>query len=133
MNEFYSIVLVPVLGTIITAVVSYLGIKIKALIEKWAEDKTKRDAAETCVRAVEQLYKDLHGEEKFKVCVENLTAMLNEKGITITELEIKMLVEAAVQKLNEAVKLLDVPISKSGEELTECTSCDITYFDGGAV
>lgn len=129
MNDFVNVVIVPVIGTIITAVVGYLGIKIKALIEKWTEDKTKRDAAETCVRAVEQLYKDLHGEEKFNVCVDNLTAMLNEKGITITELEIKMLIEAAVQKLNESVK----DALKPGEELKECSLCDITYTDGGAV
>lgn len=133
MNDFVNVVIVPVIGTIITAVVGYLGIKIKAAIEKWTQDKMMRDAAETCVRAVEQLYKDLHGEEKFNVCVENLTAMLNEKGITITELEIKMLVEAAVQKLNESVndviKLVDI----AKPELTNCETCDITYNNGGAM
>ena len=103
MNDIINIVLVPVLGTIITAVVSYIGVKLKAMLEKLAADKTKRDAAETCVRAVEQLYKDLHGEDKFNKCVESLTAMLEEKGIAVTDLEIRMLIESAVQKLNEAI------------------------------
>ena len=110
MNDIINIVLVPVLGTIITAVVSYIGVKLKAMLEKLAEDKQKRDDAETCVRAVEQLYKDLHGEDKFDKCVESLTAMLNEKGVVITDLEIRMLVEAAVQKMNEAILPVLTPV-----------------------
>lgn len=121
MNDFVQIVLVPVLGTIITAVVGYIGVKIKGLIEKLAEDKQKRDAAETCVRAVEQLYKDIHGDEKLNKCVEYLTQMLTEKGITITELEIRMLIESAVQKLNGAVK------SALNSTAYTCSECDITY------
>jgi LL-H family phage holin len=131
MNDFVNIVLVPVLGTVITAIVGYLGLKIKSLLEKWTQDKMMRDAAETCVRAVEQLYKDLHGAEKFQVCVNNLTEMLVEKGIHVTDLEIKMLVESAVQKLNEAVQDALKPPNDGAiaEAETECSECTITYSD----
>ena len=104
MEDFVSIVLMPILCTVLTAVVGYLGIKLKALFERIADDKTKASVAKTCVQAVEQLYKDLHGEEKYNKCVESLTAMLNEKGITVTEIEIKMLIESAVQQLNKSVE-----------------------------
>ena len=110
MAEILNYIILPVLTTIITGVVGYIGVKIKGILEKMAIDKTKRDAAETCVRAVEQLYKQLHGEEKYNKCVSELTEMLSEKGIIITELEIKMLIEAAVQKLNESV----LPVLTSG-------------------
>lgn len=131
MSDFVNIVLVPVLGTVITAIVGYLGVKIKSLLEKWTQDKMMRDAAETCVRAVEQLYKDLHGAEKFQVCVNNLTEMLAEKGIHVTDLEIKMLVESAVQKLNEAVQEALKPPNGGAitEAETECSECMITYSD----
>lgn len=131
MSDFVNIVLVPVLGTVITAIVGYLGVKIKSLLEKWTQDKMMRDAAETCVRAVEQLYKDLHGAEKFQVCVNNLTEMLAEKGIHVTDLEIKMLVESAVQKLNEAVQDALKPPNDGAiaEAEAECSECMITYSD----
>ena len=35
--------------------------------------------------------------------------MLNEKGITITDLELRMLIEAAVAEFNEAFKQTEVP------------------------
>lgn len=55
----------------------------------------------TVYLTLEQIYRDLHGEEKYEMVVENATQMLNEKGINITELEIKMLVEDCVKELNE--------------------------------
>lgn len=100
MNDFVNIVLLPILSTVLTGVVAYIGVKLKALYERIENDKTKKDAAKTCVQAIEQLYKDLHGEEKFNECAQSLTEMLNEKGITVTELELKMLIESAVQQLN---------------------------------
>ena len=104
MDDFVNMVLFPILCTVLTAVVGYVGVKLKALFERTANDKTKKEAAKTCVQAVEQLYKDLHGEEKYNKCVESLTEMLNEKGITVTELETQMLIESAVQQLNKGLE-----------------------------
>ena len=67
-------------------------------------DEMKRKVVKTCCKAVEQLYKDLHGEEKYNKAVESIVAMLNEKGISITELEIKMLVEEVCADFSHAVK-----------------------------
>ncbi|MCH5197339.1 MAG: holin [Oscillospiraceae bacterium] len=100
MSDFVNIVLLPILSTALTAIVAYIGVKLKAIFERIEDDKTKNEAANTCVRAIEQLYKDLHGEEKYNKCLESLTAMLNEKGITVTDIELKMLIESAVHRLN---------------------------------
>ena len=89
-----------IVSTVITAVLGAIGVLIKNLYKKAVNDKTKREVVKTCVLAVEQLYKDIHGEEKYNKCVESIVEMLNEKGITITELEIKLLIEAEVKKLN---------------------------------
>lgn len=104
MSEFVNIVLLPILSTVLTAVIAYVGVKLKDLLERSENDKAKLNAAKTCVQAVEQLYKDLHGEEKYDKCVEGLTEMLGEKGITVTEIEIKMLVESAVRELNKTME-----------------------------
>lgn len=90
-----------ILYTILTALAGYIGIWVKSIYTKYINDKTKQDVVKTCVSAVEQLYKDLHGEEKYNKVVESVSEMLMEKGITITDLELKMLIEAAVGEFNE--------------------------------
>lgn len=90
-----------ILYTILTALAGYIGIWVKSLYTKYINDKTKQDVVKTCVSAVEQLYKDLHGEEKYNKVVESVSEMLMEKGITITDLELKILIEAAVGEFNE--------------------------------
>lgn len=93
-----------ILCTILTAIASYLGVCAKKLFQKYFDDKTKKAVAKTCVEAIEQLYKDLHGQEKYDKAAEAIVEMLNEKGITITDLELKMLIEATVNKFNEAFR-----------------------------
>ena len=101
-----------ILYAVITAIAGYLGIVIKNLYEKWINDKTKKAVVKTCVQAVEQIYKDLHGEDKYNKVVEAASEMLAEKGITISEFEIKMLIEAAVAEFNKVFENAD----KTAEE-----------------
>ena len=91
-----------ILYTIITAIAGYLGIVVKRLYTKYLNDKIKRDVAKTVVQAVEQIYKDLHGEEKLNKALSSASEMLAEKGIAITDLELRMLIEAAVSEFNDA-------------------------------
>lgn len=111
-NEFVSVYGTTILYSVLTAIAGYLGIVVKNLYQKYVNDKTKKDVVKTCVSAVEQLYKDLHGEEKYGKAVEAAADMLAEKGITITELEIRMLIEAAVSEFNNA-------FTSDGEDVTE--------------
>ena len=55
---------------------------------------------QTCALPI--LYKNLHGEEKLKEALAAASEMLAEKGITITDLELRVLVEAAVAEFNKA-------------------------------
>ena len=99
--EFINQYGMTILYALITGIAGYIGIWIKSLYTKYINDKTKKDVVKTCVRAVEQLYKDLHGEEKYNEVMKSASEMLAVKGITITELEIKMLIEAAVGEFND--------------------------------
>lgn len=90
------------LSTIVVAVVGYIGVELKKLYQKYVNDKTKEAVAKTCVKAVEQLYKDLHGEEKLNKALESARDMLVEKGITVTDLELRILIESAVAEFNKA-------------------------------
>lgn len=85
-----------ILSTIIIAICGYIGMQVKMMYERHINTKEKQAVVETVCRAINQIYKDLNGEEKKQKALENISAMLAEKGITITELEMEMLIESAV-------------------------------------
>jgi len=101
-NEFIMQYGTTLLYTVITAIAGYLGVVVKNLYTKHLNDKTKHDVAQTVVKAVEQIYTDLHGEEKLNKAIKSASEMLAEKNIQITELELRMLIEAALAEFNNA-------------------------------
>lgn len=100
--EFINTYGTQILYAIITAIAGYVGIVVKNLVTKYINDKTKKSVAKSAVQFVEQVYKDLHGEEKLAEALVAASEMLAEKGITITDLELRVLVEAAVAEFNKA-------------------------------
>lgn len=104
-----------ILYTILTAIAGYIGIAVKNLYEKYVNDKTKKDVVKICVKAVEQIYTDLHGEEKLNMCIDSVVSMLGVKGISVTDIEVRMLIEAAVAEFNDA-------FHKGGDENAEDTA-----------
>ena len=91
-----------IIMSILTTIATVLGFLIKKLYNKVVTDKTKESVAKTVVKAIQQLYYDLSGEEKLQKAIESATEMLAEKGITITDLELRMLIEAAVAEFKDA-------------------------------
>ena len=104
MLELLQPFLLEIIITILTAIATYIGAKIKKIYEEKVNDETKRKVVSTVVKAVEQLYKDLNGEEKLEKAQENIVEMLNEKGIMITELEMNMLIEEVCNSFKKEVK-----------------------------
>lgn len=99
--EFVNNYGMEILSTILTALAGYVGIVLKNLYKKYVDDSIKKSVIKTVVQGVEQLYKDLHGEEKLNVALENASEMLAQKKITFTEFELKMLIESAVGEFND--------------------------------
>ena len=106
--EFINNYGMELLYAVITAIAGYIGIVVKNLVEKYLNDKTKQSVAKTAVKYVEQVFKDLHGEEKLQQALDAATQMLAEKGIIVTELELRVLIEAAVAEFNEAFHKSDI-------------------------
>ncbi|MBP5710561.1 MAG: hypothetical protein J6W84_06250 [Bacteroidales bacterium] len=102
LGELLSTVIFPILCTVLTAVVGYLGVKAKQRLEKSEMEKTKKEVIEICVKATEQLFKEATSTEKFNECVKAATEMLASRGITISEFEIKMLIESCVAEFSDA-------------------------------
>lgn len=116
-----------ILYMIVTGVFAYLGVQAKNLADKYLNDKTKRDVAKTVVQAVEQVYKDLHGDEKLNKALESASEMLEEKGIMVSDLEMRMLIEAAVSEFNKAFEKTEaLPETTVTEECSEVEATEIT-------
>ncbi len=110
--EFINNCGAELMHALFVAFAGYFGIVIKNLYQKYINDSTKKAVVKICVHAVEQLYKDLQGEDKYNKMVESVSEMLLEKGIAITELELKMLVEVAVGEFNKVFENgTDIPDS----------------------
>lgn len=88
------------LPVILTAIMTGIVGFIKSKYTKLANDNIKKDVAATTVKYVEQIYKDLHGTEKLEKAKESMLALLEEKGVKISEIELITLLESAVKDMN---------------------------------
>ena len=97
-----------ILSAVITALGTALGLFVKWLYNKTIGEKmkeeTKEKVAALVVKYTEQVWTDLHGEEKLEKALEAFSEMLAEKGISASELELRVLIEAAVAEFNDAFK-----------------------------
>jgi len=76
-----------------------LGVEGMRRIE--AELATKQELAALAVRFVEQVYRDLHGEEKYNKAAGWLAARVAELGLVVTADEVKGLIEAALRAFKD--------------------------------
>ena len=88
------------LVTLVSAVFAFIGAQLKKKYQEKIDTEEKRHAVETCVNAAEMVYKDLKGADKLAKVKENIVEWLNLKGISISEIELDMMIEAAVTNLN---------------------------------
>lgn len=96
--------LIPTLITTFTAIISYVGIKIKEAYQTHINTEEKEKVIDATVKYVEQIYSQLNGEEKLNEAVKIATNWLQEKNINVTESEINILIESSVQTLHSEFK-----------------------------
>lgn len=90
-----------ILGAILVAIAGVLAAGAKKLATKYLNTQTKQALAKTCVEAVEQIYKDLHGEEKLNAAINYFSCVLEDYGIEISDIEMELLLESAVGEFNK--------------------------------
>ena len=100
--EFIQNYLLEILATIITGLASFIGIRIKNAYTKYVDTQTKKEIVKDTVNYVEQVFKDIHGAEKLNKAKEKALEWLNEKGIKISETELEIMIESAVNGLKGA-------------------------------
>ena len=93
-----------IIQTLLAIIVAYVGIAGKSLYTKYVNTELKRIVVKDCVKAVEQIYNDLHGDDKKAQCENQIVQLLYEYGITVTQAELDIMIESAVQELNKTLK-----------------------------
>lgn len=91
--------LTEILMTILTGIISFIGITVKNAYTKYINTQTKKEIVKDTVKYIEQIYKDIHGKEKLEMAKNKAIEWLNEKGIKISEIELEILIESAVNSL----------------------------------
>ena len=117
MEQIMEVVMPAVLqlaGTVLMVGAGIIGYQIKKLYSKYIDTQTKKDVVATTVQYVEQICKDLHGQEKLDMAIERASALLAEQGINVSATELETLIEAAVNGFNGGWSKSGVNDSSSG-------------------
>lgn len=87
-------------GTVLMVMAGIVGYQVKKLYNKYIDTQVKKDVVDTTVKYVEQVYTDIHGEEKLAKAIERASQLLNDQGIIVSVDELETLIEAAVNGFN---------------------------------
>ena len=85
---------------LLLAFISFIGLTFKTSYEKYVKEKTKKMIVEDSVRFVEQKFKNLSSKKKFEKAKGYALELLTDKGITISDLELEILIESVCNNLN---------------------------------
>lgn len=98
--------IMEILATIITAVASYIGVQIKKAYTRYVDTKNKKEIVKSTVEYVEQIYKGVmvSNEDKLSKAKEKALEWLNSKGLKISDTELDILIESAVNGLKSTNK-----------------------------
>jgi len=103
MNEVLNAILPHIfqlVGILVGFAISFITLKIKNYLDNKMKNETIKVIINNTVKCVEQVYKDIHGKEKLEKAKELVLKQLNNKGIKITNEEIEILIESAVNTMN---------------------------------
>ena len=120
LNECLDIIL-PAIASVIAVLFGVLGAKLKSVYDTKIKTDTAKIVVDDVVKFVQQVYKDLDGPEKLQKALTEASTILNEKGISISETELDMLIESAVYGLKQGITetvVKQLPQETNTEEVT---------------
>ena len=112
-------ILLPAVASIIAVLLGVLATKIKTTYNDKVQDETVRTIVKSVVEWAQQVYQDCEGPEKLQKALEKASAILNEKGITISDEELNMLIESAVYGLKQGITSTETLLVEGTTEETK--------------
>ncbi len=86
---------------ILLTILCIIGSACGILARKFLNTETKRRVAKIAVMAVEQVFKNLHGQAKMEQALEYAAELLARYGIKFNAQEMRILLEAALGEFNK--------------------------------
>lgn len=124
LNQCLDIIL-PAIASVVAVLFGVLGTKIKQIYNEKAQNETVKVVVDNVVKWVQQVYYELEGPEKLQKALTEASTILNEKGITISETELDMLIESAVYGLKNGTRQAEEVV----EVLPETTETTETVIE----
>ena len=112
-------ILLPAIASVIAVILGVLATKIKTTYNDKVQDETVRTIVKSVVEWAQQVYQDCEGPEKLQKALEKASAILNEKGITISDEELNMLIESAVYGLKQGITSTETLLVEGTTEETK--------------
>lgn len=125
-QQLFETYLIPAVITAVGALFSWIGVQLKKLYQEHIDTKMKEDIVKSTVQYVQQVYKDVSGEERLQEAVKTASDWLTSKGLEVSEAELRVLIESAVYSMKNGFvngEVLEVP-STTTEALPEETKSE---------
>lgn len=103
--DFFNDSIIEMILTVITGVVSFIGIKLKTLFEEKINNETKKKIVDDTVKYVEQVTKNISisSENKKQKAKKKALEWLKEKKVNISDTELDILIESSVNTLKDVL------------------------------
>ena len=101
LSEFMNQYGLTLIHAIVGLVISGISFEIKKIYEKYTVDRTKKEVIKMVCGAINHLYPNETDDNKLNLAVNNAKEILSEKGITISDLELKMYIEYTLHYFKE--------------------------------
>ena len=124
LNQCLDIIL-PAIASVVAVLFGVLGTKIKQIYNEKIQDETVRTVVENVVKWAQQTFEQTQGPEKLQAALEKASTILNEKGITVSDTELNMLIESAVYGLKNGTTDA-ILVEGTVEETTKDTEKEVT-------
>lgn len=104
LKEIATTYLIPAVITLVGAFITWGVAQIKRIFEEKVKDETVRKIVKDVVEYVERTLKTSDNQEKFDTALSQASDWLDAKGLKISDTELKLLIEGAVNSLPETNK-----------------------------
>lgn len=94
-----------IVHSIVMGVFSYIALDIKKEYKKYVQDKTKKEVVDRVCNYVNEVYPNTSGKDKLNIAITSSKEILKEKGITISDLELKVLLHNSIQVTNNELEV----------------------------
>lgn len=115
LNQCLDVIL-PAVASVIAILFGVLGAKIKRIYIEKTQNEAAKVVVDNVVRWVQQVYYELEGPEKLQKALTEASTILKEKGITISETELDMMIESAVYGLKQGMTTETILVEGTVEE-----------------